>query len=179
MLEDRVTPANHVWSGAVDGNWSNAANWDSPPVIGETGPIVLNFGTTSGNNVVAMTDDIPGLSVDQRLHAPGYSVAGGAGGVTMNLTALLLPAISDTVGGTTFSATNLTINLSSATAQISVGAGTDTIAAPISDVGVGLASVGAGTLILSGNNSYTGNTLVSAGTLAAGSPTAPAPAPTR
>src|SRR6478752_5845119 len=26
-LEDRITPANKIWTGAVDANWSNGANW--------------------------------------------------------------------------------------------------------------------------------------------------------
>jgi autotransporter-associated beta strand protein len=46
-LEDRLAPANHIWTGAsaVDANWSTAANWanNSPPTVGETGPVILNF----------------------------------------------------------------------------------------------------------------------------------------
>jgi len=26
-LEDRCVPATHTWTGAVDGNWSTAGNW--------------------------------------------------------------------------------------------------------------------------------------------------------
>lgn len=37
--------ASHTWSGAVNGNWSNAGNWSSggAPAIFETPPVTLNF----------------------------------------------------------------------------------------------------------------------------------------
>ncbi len=51
--------------------------------------------------------------------------------------------------------------------SITTGAGTDTINCPIAG-SVGLTKNGAGTLILSGTNTYTGNTTINAGTLQVG-----------
>src|SRR5438128_3447546 len=64
MLEDRLAPASHTWTGTMNGNWSIPANWgvDGAPANGEAGPIVLNFDAAT---TLAMVDDISGLSVDQ------------------------------------------------------------------------------------------------------------------
>src|SRR5690242_15946900 len=36
-LEDRLAPATHIWIGAVDGSWSNNANWaDNSSPAGDT-----------------------------------------------------------------------------------------------------------------------------------------------
>src|SRR5262249_47126485 len=169
-LEDRATPATHVWSGAVstlmtlDGNWSSGGH----PVNGESGAIVLVFPNTATQFQV--TDNLDGLNVDQIQFtgaASNYVISGATGGVTLNLTgaAASQPNIDDQVGSNTFSATNLTLALT-ATNEINVAAGTLTINGPLTGAS-GLTKIGTGTLTLSADSSasYTGPTAVSAGTL--------------
>ena len=170
MLEERCTPATHTWIGTTDGTWSNPANWQEgvAPANGESGPIVLNFGTLSGGTN-ALIDDIAGLNVDQLgFTASGYSLTGGAvGGIVLDITGATTPAILDSVGGNSVLATNtFSISLAGA-ATVEVDAGVDSIAAPISG-GFGVTKAGSGTLVVSGANSFTGPTTVNAGTVQLG-----------
>ncbi len=71
------------------------------------------------------------------------------------------------VGGITFSTDGYTINggtIALTKATITTGAGTDTIGSVIGG-SAGLTKAGNGTLILTGNNTFTGNVAVNAGTL--------------
>ena len=47
VLEGRLAPATHTWTGAAGGgdlNWGTDGNWvGGAPVNGEAGPIILNF----------------------------------------------------------------------------------------------------------------------------------------
>src|SRR5690348_8871987 len=63
-LEARLAPAVSTWSGAIDGLWSNAGNWDVPPAsnndlvfpAGATNLSTANdlaAGTTFGSMTVA------------------------------------------------------------------------------------------------------------------------------
>src|SRR5438309_2193170 len=81
-LEDRATPATHVWSGAASSLMSLDANWSlgGHPVNGEAGPIVLVFPNTATRFQV--TDDLSGLNVDQIQFsgaASSYIISGAAG----------------------------------------------------------------------------------------------------
>src|SRR5262249_40118386 len=62
LLEDRLAPATHIWTGGGDGiHWSDGGNWDTgAPANGEAGDIIVQF-----NGGVSSTDDIGGLIVDQ------------------------------------------------------------------------------------------------------------------
>ncbi len=60
-----------------------------------------------------------------------------------------------------------TINLAGAGGLITTGSATDTINSVLTGTG-GLTKLGSGMLVLNGSNTYTGNTLISAGTLQAG-----------
>src|SRR5262245_36689501 len=162
-LEDRATPATHIWSGAVsdlmsvDGNWSSGGH----PVNGEGGAIVLVFPNTATQFQV--TDDIDGLNVDQIQFtgaASNYFISGAAG-VTLNLTGAVAsqPNIDDQVGSNIFLQT-LALSLA-ATDVINVSTGTLIIDSPIGGTG-NLQKSGAGILEFSGvlSNTYSGNTFV-------------------
>jgi fibronectin-binding autotransporter adhesin len=157
-----LTPANHVWTGAVNGNWSNGGNWADSVVPGSNSEtnITLSFG--SGATTVAMVDDIPSLSVDSiTFSASGYSLTGGTAAATLGLTGAASTAISDSAGSNSIAAANLSISLAG-NSQISVTTGTDIINAPISGA-FGITKAGSGTLTLGGASSFSGGTTVSAG----------------
>ena len=131
---------------------------------------MLNFGTLSGGTNVLL-DDIAGLNVDQiTFTAGGYSLTGGTvGGIVLGVTGSTTPAILDSAGGNSILATNtFSVNLAGA-ATVEVDAGVDMIAAPISGTGFGITKAGVGTLVVSGANTYTGMTTISAGILKLGS----------
>jgi hypothetical protein len=73
----------HTWSGAVNGNWSNAGNWSAggAPANGETGVQFL-FPNAQGN-MASMVNDVTGLSVTSIAFADtAYVLSGNA--ITLN-----------------------------------------------------------------------------------------------
>src|SRR5438105_2479220 len=86
-LEERTTPATHIWSGAAGNLMSQNANWSSGghPSNAEDSPVVLVFPKTT--TAYYVTDDIVNLNVDQIQFtgSPSAYVLNGTG-VTMHLT---------------------------------------------------------------------------------------------
>jgi autotransporter-associated beta strand protein len=177
-LEERLAPAIHVWTGPLDGLWSNTANWNGGvPTNLEPDFTVVEFG-----NGTRSIDDIGGLAINE-IHFTGSDNViegatslqiGGSGfgqfkaeidtdGGGYNLIAADLPIVVATENSP-----GLMINLD----NLFTAAGTLEIASTISGVlppdGVGLG--GDGTLRLSANNTYPGQTLIAGGasTLALG-----------
>ena len=80
ILESRLTPAAHTWSGGggtANLNWSNPLNWagGSAPVANET--VDLTFPAGAGN--LANTDNVSGLVVHSLTLAGGNYHIGGSG----------------------------------------------------------------------------------------------------
>jgi autotransporter-associated beta strand protein len=176
VLEGRLTPATHTWTGAsgIDLNWSDPGNWNGgAPFLGEPN-VVLDFGPVA-NNLKATVDDLgtdvgPGnLVIDQiNVTDAGYSFsafAGARGADTITLNGgSASPTVSDTVGGNTFD-TSLTIALGgSSSTVVQLQAGTDTVNSTVTGA-QGLTLSGAGTLVLTGPNTYSGDTHVNGGEL--------------
>jgi len=82
ILESRIAPAVHTWTGAgTDNLWSNAANWTGgSPAADGSGDVDLVFPTNTAQLVVQ--NDIASLVVDSIT----FSAAGGtsANGYTIN-----------------------------------------------------------------------------------------------
>ncbi len=126
-----------AWNVAGSGNWYEGTNW-SPQFIPD-GDFKAIFGNAaSGPTTVIVNQDIRISEIQFNNAAQSYTIAADA---THGL---------ELIGA----------------AAIEVTAGAHTISAPISGVN-GLAKSGPGTLRLSGSNSYTGPTVVRAGTLQA------------
>ena len=163
-----TAPVNGTWTNGSGGSWSGSGNWSGGNLPGVNGIILsandtATFGAaaTGGNSVTVTLDTSPQLSAMTFSSTSSYVLQG---------------------GGTNF----LTLSSASGGALVTVSAGSHTIAAPltlassasfapasgtqltisgeISGTG-GLSLTDAGMLILSGTNSYTGGTMVSAGTL--------------
>ena len=138
-----IVPANDgVWITAAGGSWTNTANWSGG--VTATGPgKTANFGTLNITANATVTLDgarsIGQLNFADTTPSHNWTVNTGSGG----------PLTLDVLSGTA------TITVSNQTATIgAVLAGTD-----------GLLKLGAGTLALSSQNTYTGGTTVSGGVL--------------
>src|SRR5439155_21602887 len=85
VLESRLAPAAHTWTGVTGNLWSDSGNWmaGSPTASEQNVTLTFPAGTTNTIN----TNDIPGLTIGSILFsADGYSINGNAitlaGGIT-------------------------------------------------------------------------------------------------
>ena len=144
-----------VWDagGGVDTNWDTYTNWDGDA---DPGLVEVQFGS-AGTEATMNVSDAVGSVTFNRLG--NFDIAAGSGTLTINN------------GITTTTANNFSI-----AAPVTLGSGqifdvfggsTLTLSGAIGDGGNGyaLTKAGSGTLTLSGVNTYTGGTTVSAGTL--------------
>jgi autotransporter-associated beta strand protein len=154
-LESRLAPAVSTWSGAVSSSWSVAGNWDSNTVPAAGDDLVFPAGVTNKTS----TNDVASLVIYGNLTIAdsGYTIGGNSIGLTGMVTA------SQTSGGDTV---NLPLAFGVATAAVSVDqSGASLVLGGAIAGTAGLSKSGAGLLDLTGANSYTGTTTVSAGVL--------------
>ncbi len=166
----------HLWSGAVDGSWSNPANWSSggAPSPVEAAPVVLQFPSTVSARR-EMVHDIDNLKVDVlAFYGGGYELSSAASAITITGNQPPFPYAGNLVsGGSATNRFDTSVDLILAkdiTIQVANGA-TLECDAYMSGAG-GFTKTGAGTLGLSGllDNTYAGKVTVLDGTLfAAGS----------
>jgi len=151
-LEDRRVFAVSIWSGAVNGLWSNAGNWDVAPVAGDD----LVFPSTAAQ-FSTQNDLASGLTFGNiTISGANYDI----GGNSIRLTGQVASTV--TVGSDNISLDIAfdgpgTINVAQANANLS-------LAGAVSASG-GLTKTGTGLLTLTNSSSYTGSINVNAGTL--------------
>jgi autotransporter-associated beta strand protein len=141
-----------VWAGGgTNSNWGTAANWQNGLVPTNGAPLLFSgsSGVTSSNNLTGFST----TSITFATNAASFSVVGNA--VTLN------GNIANESTNAQAIALNLTI---AAETAVSSGSNILTIAGAVGGSG-GLTKTGAGTLVLSGDNSFTGALSVQAGTL--------------
>ena len=168
---------------------TGSGSWHVSGTNTYTGPTTVNngtlqFGSSSSlaNSAVTVNATTAGTSALLDLNGSNATITtltfGGTGG-TASANNLSTGAGTLTLGGTvTFSATGNplgatlsgNVDLGGATRTFSIADSTIapadlTVSANISGTGVGITKTGAGTLVLSGNNSYAGPTTVSVGSL--------------
>jgi autotransporter-associated beta strand protein len=158
-LEDRLAPATHTWTGATSGDWNNNMNWTgNAPTAGETN-VVLNFPAAAAN--LTNNNNIANLTIQTiNFTGSGYTLGGMSVTLTGGVTA------DNTVMGT--DTINLNITLGGAqTVTVTNAAGNLVLGGtPSGPAAAGLTKVGAGKLVLAGNNTaYLGSTTLSMGTL--------------
>lgn len=144
----------NLWTGGgSSSNWSDAGNWtNGVPVSGET----LRFGGNAGQN---NNNDISGLNNLNTITflTAGWNVAGNAVGLTNGFT-------DSGSGGTNIWGLDFSLGN---TATISDASDDLIFSGQISGSG-GITKSGNGALILTGANTYTGTTTISAGKLQLG-----------
>ena len=148
-----VSGASGTWTNRNGGSWTNAGNWDAG-IIADGSGSTANFTTLSLPADIAVTFDgartIGNLNFDdQNTTKHDWSINAGSG------------------GGLTLAGTTPTVTVLSAATAIN---------APIAGT-AGLTKSGQGKLVLGGAYTYTGTTLVSAGTLGLASATFSAASP--
>jgi autotransporter-associated beta strand protein len=163
-LEDRLTPAVHVWSGATGANWSFAANWSYGGVPGGDANADLIYPAFAVGSLVSTND----YAVPPTIHSITFygnnfivgSVAGGSIDLLAGSTVKTLGANNQL---------NDSILLDPGDHLFDVGNG-KTLSMNGNINGPAAASLtkdgGKGTLTLTGNSFYTGATNVLIGTLA-------------
>ena len=155
-----VSGANVTWDGSGNGKWKAPTNWGgTAPVAGDSLFFAGNLGLTTNDNNFAAGTNFSGITFNS-----------GAGAFTLN-------GFGITLGGNvTNNSTNLqTIALAmilsaNRTFTTLTGGGDLTIGGLLSETGgaEGVIKAGVGTLTLSGVNTYTGVTTITAGTLSVG-----------
>ncbi|MES2791685.1 MAG: FG-GAP-like repeat-containing protein [Planctomycetota bacterium] len=148
-----------VWTGpAAGGLWSTGANWDQAGAVPDSGDDIVQF-----NGGISSTANIVGLSIGQIHFTAGGNTILGSTQLTIDGTGQFNNLVND-AGSSTLDS-SLSLNLVNNTFLVVMTSGTVTIAGNISgNEGLTL-DQGPGTLILTGNNSYTGDTYVDDGTL--------------
>ncbi len=163
-LWDTIVPDTSpfkTWDGGgTDNKWSTGANWsgDSAPVGSTT--LKLSFdGTTRTAPIMDGSYNVNTLRFETG--AGAFSLTASGGGSTLSFGGSV-PGIIQ------LSANNQSIDvplaLTTTTIVETTGTGTLTLAGSISGTG-GITKLGAETLVLSGDNTYSGTTTVNAGTL--------------
>ena len=147
--------ANRTWTGGgADNNWTNTANW------GGTAPAANDLLFFDGTTRLTNTNNIAANTAFN-----GLTFNSTAGAFTLRGNALNLarrhhqqrPANAETIGF------NLALTASRTFSVVS--GGSLSLGGIISGSGYGLTKVGAGTLTLSGVNTYTGGTIINGGTV--------------
>ena len=176
-----------IWSMAASGSWNNLSNWanwpgngivNSPP-FGAGVQVAINAATTTPLSITLDSPQIVGTLIfgNSASNTAGYTLAAGtagtAGTLTLsNLTAgaeILVTGGSNAIAANTILADNLWITPSAGTTLEISGNVSQSSAAE------SLTLSGPGRLVLSGSDTYTGGTIVSAGTLEIENPEALAP----
>jgi autotransporter-associated beta strand protein len=166
-LSSRAASGN--WNVNADGNWSTAANW-SPAVVPGTaaGDVVgLTYNITAARTVTIDTTSrtVGTLGIGDS-GSPFYAytlAASGGAGLTFNNSG----STANLVQTTTTAADSISAPLTLA-ADLSISnSSTLTLSGIIGDggAGKGITKTGAGTLTLSGANTYSGGTTISNGAL--------------
>ncbi len=150
-----VNASTETWSGlASNDSWGSADNWAGSLAPGYSGDTLFFTGSTRLTPNLEANYDVAGLTFDGS--ADTFTI-GSASGKSLTLSG---PLNNSSVNSQTISAP-VVLN---AGANISDSGAFLTLAGPVSGAGL---TVSSGTVVLGGANSYTGDTIVSSGSLKA------------
>jgi len=163
----KVSGASRVWTGTVNTDFELAANWNV--VLPPSAPVndtTTDIGVFSG----AVTANQPTLTLSRSIYGLQFTTASGGwnpgGAFTLSLGGAGISTNGQTSGTNTISAN---VQLAAASTWLVGTGGTLSVSGQISSAGAfGLTlnnGSNAGTLKLTGANTYTGGTTVNAGTL--------------
>ncbi len=156
-LEARLVMSTSTWTGlGTDANWSTAANWDVPPVSGGGDEPGLPLGRNA-------TDECRRSRCGATFGAlsftgGGYSISA-ASGSTASFTSI------DSAQTSGSNLVDVPLALSQATIVTVDNSGETLVLGGVISGTDGIATAGSGTVDLTADNTYTGETSVTAGTL--------------
>ena len=165
-ITSQTSADTHTWTGATDGDWNDAGNWDIGIPAGGDDLIFSGTSNTATNNDVGVWS-VTGIQFANTTAGESFSL----GGTYLNWNGTISTAavvgegsITDTI--------SLELRATSTNRNFDLGADhhidvTGRIWGP-----QGIRKLGDGTLTLSGANDYAGSSTVSAGTLRVESQTA-------
>src|SRR5262249_50893250 len=87
LLEHRLAPATHTWTGATSNLWSDNTNWNGGSPAGDTSAVLVFPGGTANLSIM---NDLNNLAVQSiTFSGNGYSISGnqltlGGGGVSLD-----------------------------------------------------------------------------------------------
>lgn len=171
-----ATPVVTNWTSALSGNWSNGTNWQGStvPISGPGSDIQFFNGQTLAAGTTTATNNLAGTTNANKLNFGGTGTATTIVNVDGNALRLvpngvLSPAItlSGTTTGYRYNIAN-DITLDDDVTFNASNSGTFVFNGAISGSGSIIRTGTSSTLILAGNNSYAGSTVINAGTLQIG-----------
>jgi autotransporter-associated beta strand protein len=171
-----VTPVTYVWTNLVSGNWSVGTNWNNgvAPLSSHGTRIEFFTGSTLSNLTLSSTNNVANPLLLNSLTLAGSGTNGNV--ITLTGSPLTLVPNGLTPPSVTLAAftgpvsyvVSNALTLADETTFFANNSGTFNFAGPISGPGGLTRSNTYSTLTLSGNNTYTGPTTISAGTLRIG-----------
>ena len=160
-LEDRRL-LSVTWCGGHGNNWSTAANW-----VGGVAPAPGADLIFSGTNTTANDDFASGTQFNSiELSANNFSLTGNQAQLVSYIT------VDSNVTGLTISMTIQPVSASPLAINLNGASSALTISGVLFSGSGGISKTGAGTLTLSGVNSYCGPTTITGGTLVLGNASA-------
>jgi len=169
ILEDRLTPANHVWSGAFSDLWLDPRNWSSGgSPAGDPNPALV---FPSSFLRLQSTDDLPGQTniAGMAIYGERYQIG------AVPASSLRLGGDPTDQNGFGSNANSLNLPIALGPGQWNVGPGTAVtlnMTGPVFDSPgfTNLTKTGTGVLVLApqNRNSYSGETIINQGTLRPG-----------
>jgi trimeric autotransporter adhesin len=151
-LESRLAPASSVWNGATSALWSDDTNWSTPPATAND----LSFPAVGTNTT--NTNDLTAVSAFGNFNLTG-------GGYVIDGNPISLTGSIDSAQNSGANTVNLPITLATSPAVTVDQTAASLVLGGVIGGTVGLTKTGPGTLDLTADNTYTGNTTVSAGKL--------------
>lgn len=157
------------WNLSGGGSWNVAGNWTPSGVPNGQGQVAYFGSAITGPSTVTL-DGTQTVGTIAFNNANSYTIATGTGGSLVLDNGTKSPNLIASLGDHTISA-NVILN---SNLSASITAGSVTISGTVSEGSAGktITKSGAGALILSGANGYTGGTFIGAGTVQVGNNTA-------
>jgi fibronectin-binding autotransporter adhesin len=156
----------NVWNGMGGSpfNWSNGANWSASQAPASGSPLVFDGSVGTANNNDMTSFLAAGIT---------FNATAGAFNLSGNSIQLAGPIVNNSPATQTI---GLNMQLAGANQPINAAVGNIVLGGVISDggAGLGIALSGSGTVTLTGNNTYSGPTIVNSGVLILGASGGPA-----
>ncbi len=155
------------WDADASGTWSTAANWTADTVPDAVGTITNITGAAGATFSAARTITLDAPRTVGALTLDSAQAVTIDGTSTLTLDNNSAAALLNASGTDHLISTPLALKAGGVLADVA-DTKTLTLGGAVSGTGVGIVKSGTGTLLLTANNTYTGNTSISAGTLQVG-----------